>query len=145
MKILLLLTFGISFLLLSQEANTNRIELPTPVIGWDSLTTLIKYPEISRRSYNQGGFIVRLKIDTSGNAKAMNIFELSVHSIQVDSAYNITLPIYRYLKDVKWHPAIQFNKRVEYTISIPIIFVFNGDHQVKPIIKSSPWFDSDKR
>jgi len=127
--------------MLGQSSKTDKIELPTPVIGWDSLNALITYPEIARRSYQQGGFIINLTIDTLGFIKKMKVYELSNHNNNIDSTYNITRPLYRYLKGTQWYPAVQSNRKIEFTVSIPIIFVFEGGHQVKPIIKSVPWFD----
>ena len=77
-----------------------------PVIGWDSLKALIKYPEIAKRAGVQGNVDVSIYFDSLGNIGDIKIigYEIFYH------------PITEAIKNVKWSPrgSIAFHPRREY-------------------------------
>jgi len=68
----------------------------TPIVGWDSLKSMIGYPEIAKRAGIQGFADVEVQIDSTGTAQEVNVtggYNIFVRSIQ-DA-----------VKKVKWYPS----------------------------------------
>ena len=124
--------------LYSQVPNLDTLILPTPVIGWDSLSRLISYPEIARRAEVQGGYLVKLRIDTLGNIQQINVFELSFYKEQVDTSLILSHSLYHTLNKLHWIPAMRAGKKEDCTITIPVLFIVKIQGQSETIIKNIP-------
>jgi hypothetical protein len=83
--ILILVTFGYS-----QEALVEA----RPEIGWDSLKSLIVYPEIARRAGVEDIARVNVEIDTLGNVVSVDFGGSGIFSSSVKST----------LRKIKWIP-----------------------------------------
>lgn len=96
-------------LLLSQTSNSNE---GSPEIGWDSLKSLIKYPEIARRAGVQGNASVMVEIDSLGNAVDVIV-----------CAYEILQPaIINVAKKIKWIPRSHYGRSLATTSYFEIEF-----------------------
>ena len=118
--------------------NPDSLVLPSPVVGWDSLSHLITYPENARRAGAQGGYFVRLQIDAQGTIRQINIFELSNYERQVDTSLVLSQSLYRALHKTAWYPAMRGGEKVNCTLTIPVVFTVKVKGQVDPIINNIP-------
>ena len=132
----LIFLFVILITVRSRAQNPDSLILPSPVVGWDSLSHLISYPELARRAGAQGGYFVRLQIDAMGNIRLINIFELSNYERQADTSLILSQSLYHVLDRTMWHPAMRDGEKVNCTITIPVIFTVKVKGQVDPIIKN---------
>jgi len=112
----------------------DNLVLPSPVIGWDSLTNLVKYPEIARRAGIQGAYYAKFLIDTLGGVQRIKVFKISDLYENEDTSV-IAREISLKLKSTKWIPAITNNAKLFYVLTIPFVFILNQQGQVGPILK----------
>lgn len=122
----------------AQTQNPDSLVLPSPTVGWDSLSHLISYPELARRAGAQGGYFVRLQIDAAGNVRLINIFELSNYERQVDTSLVLSQSLCREMEKITWRPAMRGGEHVNCTLTIPVVFTVKVRGQVDPIIINVP-------
>ncbi len=91
-SILLLVSFGYS-----QDALVEA----KPEIGWDSLKSLIVYPELARRAGVEDIARVSVEIDSLGNVTAIDFGGYGIFSNSVKST----------LRKVKWIPETFYGKK----------------------------------
>ena len=137
-QISIILLFLATTYLYSQVRERDTLFLPTPVVGWDSLSRLISYPEIARRAGVQAGYLVKLRIDTLGNIHRINIFELSHYENQVDTSLLLSHSLYHALNKTRWISGTRAGKKEDCTITIPVFFTVKLEGQSDPIIKNIP-------
>jgi hypothetical protein len=104
-----------------------------PIIGWDSLSSIIQrpetYPEIGRLAGETAHLYIYLKIDSMG--KFVKI-EPVIKPNNLTDSLNIKLffpPIENILKSVKWVPAIKNKKYVDDTIPLLFNFILIDSHK----------------
>ena len=114
LAVVLLLAVGCIF---SQTANRPANDPARPVIGWDSLKSLIAYPEIARRTGVQGYSDVSVEVDSAGN----------VGEIEVSGFGIFNQPVKNVMKKVKWLPEISNGRTKASTVLLEIQF------QLKPL------------
>jgi len=109
---------------------------PAPVIGWDSLKSLIKYPEVAQRSGLDGFADVSITIDSVGE----------INNVQIYSSQQLfDAPIREALYKTKWIPAKYQWKYINGQVSFPIHFILKGilgDHRL--IIEVNPFKERKK-
>ena len=137
-KMMFIFFLAIPMIAYSQMQNPDSLILPSPVIGWDSLSQLITYPELAGRAGAQGGYFVRMQIDALGSIRLINIFELSNYERQVDTSLVLSQSLYHTLKKTAWHPAMRGGEKINCTLTIPVLFTVKVRGQVDPIIKNIP-------
>ena len=84
----------------------------TPVIGWDSLKSLVQYPEIFKRAGVQGYAEVEVQYDTSGNSTNVIVVSNELFRASIVEA----------IKKVKWNPEVFESKRLAGSICFEIQF-----------------------
>ena len=132
---LIVILFLCSNYIYSQETKIDdSLILPKPVIGWDSLSTLIKYPDICRRAGMIGFYLVDIEIDSTGIMQNMTFTELNGHRIDDILTKNITTT----LKSIKWLPGSRKNKNIDYELTLPVLYFLTYEGHIKPIIKVAP-------
>ena len=109
-------------------------ELPKPIIGWDSLSSKILYPEIYRRAGIQGVFIAELRIDSAGILSKITVQELNKSEI-LDSTYAIVNSLKSNLKSIQWLPGKVNGRNVEGQLKIPLILILSDSNTTNAIIK----------
>ncbi len=87
-----------------------------PAIGWDSLKSLISYPEIAKRTGVQGYSDVSVEIDSAGN----------VGDVEVSGFGIFNEPVKKVVKNAKWLPEISKGKPKATTVLLEVQF------QLKP-------------
>jgi hypothetical protein len=137
-NIMLVLTFLLVTNSYSQIADRPDFVAPRPVVGWDSLSHLLSYPELLRRAGVQGGYSMKLKIDTLGDVEWIRIFELYQPEKQEDTNDPLNHYLYYSLKHTKWIPASVGKKKVDFEFTIPVLFIIRPKDQSNPIIISAP-------
>ena len=133
--------FALTFLFVtnsySQISDSSDFVAPRPVVGWDSLSSLISYPEIMRRAGAQGGYSMKLQIDTLGDVESIKIFEFYKPEKQEDANDPLARYLYFSIKDTKWIPASVGEKKVAFEFTIPVLFILKPKDQSNPIIISA--------
>jgi outer membrane biosynthesis protein TonB len=115
-KILFLLIVGIVSTF-SQTMNRPSNDPARPVIGWDSLKSMIAYPEFARRGGVQGYSDVSVDVDTAGNVSEIAVSGYGIFRKNIEDA----------VKKVKWLPEITNGKPKATTVLLEIQF------QLKPL------------
>jgi len=77
----------------------------SPVIGWDSLASLIRYPEVPRRAGMEGAAFVFGSIDTSGSIDTVTIYAIEPFKEAVRRAIYSTK--WQHIKHM--HSSLHFN------------------------------------
>jgi hypothetical protein len=95
-------------------AQTNQNLEGAPVIGWDSLKSLIVFPEIPRRAGVQGNARVDVQIDSAGNVTATNVYADTLFIRCIDDV----------VKKVKWYPRYSKGKSYSTITRFHILFQF---------------------
>ncbi len=85
-----------------------------PIIGWDSLKSLIVFPEIPRRAGVQGNARVDVQIDSAGNVTATNIYADTLFIRCIEDV----------VKKVKWYPRYSKGKPYSTITRFHILFQF---------------------
>ena len=91
----------VTFLFSFQAYSQLSAQTAQPAIGWDSLKSLIAYPEIAKRAGLQGYVDVAAQIDTVGN-----VGEVTVCGIEI-----FHQPIREAVRKVKWLPEIYYGSK----------------------------------
>ncbi len=87
---------------------------PSPTIGWDSLKSLLKYPELARRAGLEGNAIVTIDLRSTGE----------IFGIDISSNAEIFKEFLKHvLQNVKWNPAVKNGQAVQSIVRIPIYFL----------------------
>jgi len=89
-----------------------------PVIGWDSLSASIRYPEILRRAGVEGAANVIAKFDSTGAIDTILVtanHEVFRHSIEYT------------LRSTKWHPGMYRGKATPSAAFFNVHFYINND------------------
>ncbi len=125
MKLRLVIMLAVFSSLLGQMASA-QYTYASPVDGWDSLRTHIRYPELLRRAGIEGCAFVDARIDSTGEILA----PVAIHatSDQFEGA------VHDALFQTKWHPAIDNGKPVSSVIQFPVFFFLKGNNTEKRII-----------
>ncbi len=116
--------FSIGFLvgqyfLLAQE----KSNVPVPAIGWDSLQSLINYPDIARRAGVEGDVNATVHIDKNGNVVAVNV---------KGDAGILENHVKRILMKTRWIPAKEWMKKIE----LRFVFQFTESLQKTLLIEA---------
>jgi len=135
----LILYFSISQLS-SQENLLEKLILPEPINGYNSIQDSLIFPEIPRMAGIESAFRAVLNIDTSGTVTKMAfkpMFRTTLYPI--DSVYIST--VRSRLNKIQWKPAKLNGEIIECGICIPFIFIFTHSeerlyHQLGRIPKS---------
>lgn len=122
----------------SQHYQKEKIILPSPLIGWDSLSTFINYYDLAQRANISTGYLVKVQIDSFGIVQEVNFFELTFDKKRVDPNSPLVSSIDKAMKHHLWNPAMQGGKKINFTLSIPIVFIINNKNQTPLIIKNVP-------
>ena len=96
----------------SQTVNRPANDPARPAIGWDSLKSLIAYPEIARRTGVQGYSDVSVEVDSLGN----------VGDVEVSGFGIFNQPVKEVVKNVKWLPELSKGKPKAATVLMEINF-----------------------
>jgi hypothetical protein len=133
--IIIVLLSIIPFKLTSQFIDTIGITPPVPTIGWDSLGKSLRCPEFIARAGIQGRILAILYIDSSGKAEDVSVGDfIDVATFDSLNSELVRGYILNYFSIIKWNPAVQNGKKVDYRLSIPIYFMFKEEGQADPII-----------
>jgi protein TonB len=97
---------------------------PSPVHGLSSIQEKLVYPEVDRKSGNQGEVHVALHITAKGEIKATKIVKSANPSLD-KSAVDA-------LKAVKWKPAMKNDTPIAAWITVPIAFRLNNCNKKDP-------------
>jgi TonB family protein len=104
----------IAVLLLCNICLAQNNSYPTPTIGWDSLKSLIKYPELARRAGLEGHAIVTVEVYSIGEIKNISILsDAEIFKATIEEA----------VKKTKWNPALKDGQAVESRVRFPINFI----------------------
>ena len=76
-----------------------------------------------------------ITIDSSGNSHDIRIAELRLGPTVYDSSGIFSAYIHQCFSSIKWIPGSISGKRIDYKITIPIIFLLNDPLTMPPIIK----------
>jgi len=135
MKTLIIMT--LPFLVGSVVAQQSKIVLPFPWIGWDSLGSTIRYPEIALRAGVEGAYRVTVEIDTSGKliGSKVSSFNYQEEIDRVDSMFTMTIE--RGLRSTQWQPGTEDGISKQMAVSIPFVFYLSFKHSSKLIIINS--------
>lgn len=117
MKQFFVLTVTAVALLQAQPQNRAQSDPAYPVIGWDSLKSMIVYPEIARRAGVQGYANVSADIDEAGKIVSVVV---SGHGIFKSNIEDV-------VKKVQWKPEMNNGKAVKSSV------VFEIQYQIKNI------------
>ena len=71
-----------------------------PAVGWDSLKSLIRYPEIARRAGVQGHATIKLQLDSSGNVTKLSVCAPDLFTGMIEQT----------IKGLKWLPGFSLGK-----------------------------------
>jgi TonB family protein len=88
-----------------------------PLVGWDSLKSLIRYPELARRAEIEQYVYVTVELDSTGN----------VRNINVCGHYNYLIfeqPIKDAISSVRWLPEISNGTKRNAIVQFQIQFKF---------------------
>jgi TonB family protein len=99
-----------------------------PLIGWDSLKSLIVYPDLARRAGLEGFVDVQFNVDTNGNAS--KIIVTASH----EQFYSCVKEV---VKNVKWNCRTFEGRRIEQVIQFPIHFMLLHNDKSRIIIRSA--------
>ena len=107
---------------------------PIPVIGWDSLASLVQFTEIFKRAGIEGAFRSQLTIDSAGVIERIRTTPLnSEHSNnKIDSAF--VFRIEQSIRSTPWLPGTEKGVRTRMSISIPFLFYLNLRNPTKVVI-----------
>jgi len=95
--VVLLLAVSCAF---SQTTKRPVDEPARPVIGWDSLKSLITYPEVARRTGVQGFSNVSVELDSAGNVSDVEVSGFGIFNQAVKEV----------VQSAKWFPEISSGK-----------------------------------
>ncbi|MFA6977692.1 MAG: hypothetical protein WC209_00095 [Ignavibacteriaceae bacterium] len=137
-KILFILLFVLLANLFSQPQTKEKIILPSPLIGWDSLSTFINYYDLARRTNISTGYIAKVQIDSFGIVQEVHVFELTFDKKRVDLNSPLVSSINTAMRHHLWNPAMQGGKKINFTLEIPVVFIINNKNQAPLIIKNVP-------
>lgn len=138
---------GVLLLLLMTAAvcpaqDRDSVKQPVPLVGWDSLRSLINYPEIGRRAAIWGAYEVRIQIDSTGRMiqsmiKLPNTDEVNYMTI-ADSVFVRTLN--DIFNTLEWKPGTINDEPRTMWIAVPVIFNLNKKRGSGPalLIESTP-------
>ncbi|MBD3377063.1 TonB family protein [candidate division KSB1 bacterium] len=93
-------------------------EYPQPIGGFAAIQNHLKYPEMARRAGIEGRVIIQVIIDEKGNVISTNVIK-SLGNNGCDQA------AIKAIRSVKWKPAMQRDKPVRVSISIPVLFTLH--------------------
>jgi hypothetical protein len=88
-----------------------------PVVGWDSLKSLIRYPELAIRAEIEQYVYVTIDLDSSGNVRNINVF----------GHYNYLIfeqPIKDAINSVRWLPLVIDGNKRDAIVMLQIQFKF---------------------
>ena len=119
--------FFLSALSLTNAQQTSNIDLPKPVIGWDSLRSKMIYPEIGRRAHVEGAFRASIEVDSTGN-----LADLRITSLNYQHAFNQSDSLFsnyveQVIRKAQWHPGLENGSPKKMRISVPFLFYLNFD------------------
>ncbi len=97
-----------------------------PAVGWDSLKSLMSYPEIARRAGVEATSNVAVKIDSAGNVVDIMISGYNIFDSAIENA----------VKKVKWQPEMDNNKRRASSVFFDVQFRYKTttDSQKRTLI-----------
>ncbi len=123
-------SFVIVILLYSHLCLSQINSGPSPTIGWDSLKTLLKYPELARRAGLEGKAIVTVIVNSKGDFMGLNVSSES--QIFADLIKHV-------LPDIKWNPAMKNGQAVQSTMTFPVNFILNEQYEGPCLIIKGQW------
>ncbi len=100
-----------------QDSSSNTS--PSPVIGWDSLQSLITYPELLRGTGFEGGASVSVDVDSNGVVDTVRIFANSPEFERT---------IRSAMAKTNWLPATHNRRPVYSFVAFNIHFYVKGTH-----------------
>jgi hypothetical protein len=104
----------------------DSVVMPYPVGGWEKFDSLIVYPEIYKRARVEGLYIITLEVDTSGVATVM----------KVEPPPGVVAPAtISKLEEIKWIPATKGGEKIDYVISIPVLYLLEKEDRAPLQIK----------
>jgi hypothetical protein len=99
---------------------------PEPCCGYSAFQDSIQYPESFRKGTVEASFIADIKIDTLGE-----IFSINFQPFRGCEFSRIDSMFIRYfdykVKQLEWYPAVFEDKKIEFTVSIPVIYSLSDD------------------
>lgn len=138
MKKTLFILLFVLFANLFSQGTKKEIILPSPLIGWDSLSTFINYYDLARRTNISTGYIAKVQIDSFGIVQEVHVFELTFDKKRVDLNSPLVSSINTAMRHHLWNPAMQGGKKINFTLEIPVVFIINNKNQAPLIIKNVP-------
>jgi outer membrane biosynthesis protein TonB len=104
-----------------QEATSSYAVPPSPTIGWDSLKSLIQYPELLRRAGFEGAATIYVQVDSTGKVDTTIVnansplFEQSVRQA---------------LSQTTWRPGIFGHRAGRGSVSQSVHFYIKGQSRI---------------
>jgi TonB family protein len=105
------------FLFFSFIAASAQNSVPSPACGWDSLKSLIAYPDLAQRAGVEGRAVVTVGVFSNGEIR--NI------SIETDKEI-FREPIERAIQKTKWNPGTHRGYTTEAQVKFSIDFFIKG-------------------
>lgn len=117
------------------QTQSNDVNQPEPIIGWDSLQSSIRYPDIFIRAGVEGCYQSALEIDSIGTIKSLRTISLNYNheNNKYDSIF--IARIEEALRSVTWKAANISNKPINYILRIPFIFYMSGSDRGELVLK----------
>ncbi len=93
-------------------------EYPQPIGGFAAIQTHLKYPEMARKAGIEGRVVIQILIDEKGQIISTTIIKSLGNNGCDQAAIDAIMA-------VKWKPAMQRDKPVKVSVSIPVIFTLH--------------------
>jgi hypothetical protein len=114
-----------------------KIVLPQPEIGWDSLNSKLKYPDLPLRVGVGGAYITSMTIDSTGGILSINTIPMNYKHTNNDIDSVFVNRIQTVIRSIQWLPAIEKGRRVESQLQIPIVFYLKNMNSTNIIVRSA--------
>ena len=119
MKKAVVILFCISMVAYSQMMND--IHPAHPTAGWDTLRTLIAYPEIARRAGVEATSNVAVKVDSTGKVADIMISGYSIFNASIEKA----------VRSVSWTPEMEGMKGRSSSVFFDVQFRYKSSSIVQ--------------
>lgn len=116
-KILIIFLFSVGAgSLFSQEMSKGFNDAAYPALGWDTLKSMIVYPEIARRTGIEGVSNVEVHLDSVGNILFVNITGNPMFNGVIQDA----------VRDIYWQPSLDNYKVRSSTVYFDVEFKYKN-------------------